>query len=433
MTIEPGILIVEDDLIVAQDIQIKLEKNGYHVIGIHSRGEDALAICEKNPPELVLMDIVLEGDIDGIDTAYQINAIADVPIVYLTAYADEDSLERAKVSKAYGYLIKPFDERTLISTIRLALYKHKMDVALRQREEWFRGIVEQNADAVVSIDLAGKITYVSPAMMNISGYSPDEILGRSLSSLLSEPDLKRIDHIFNKTLLSKALPGELGKGNELKLVSKNADDVNIELYGIPVLKEGVFSGIHCILRDITERKKFELELQHMATHDYLTDLPNTRLFLAHLEKAMARARRSQQCVALLYLDLDGFKTVNDTWGHSIGDTLLCMVARRLEESVRKGDVVSRLGGDEFAILMTDLQYKGNVEPFIDRLHQAMQDPFYVNNIEARITVSIGISMFPMDAMDADSLISYADRAMFYSKSIGKNRYFHYCNIVKIDI
>ena len=181
-------------------------------------------------------------------------------------------------------------------------------------------------------------------------------MGKNFLNFLSEPDVSKTVHIFTKTM-----QGEAVEGIELKMALKHGGEIYIEANSIPIQVKGKVIGIQGIFRDITTRKQAEIELQHMATHDYLTDLPNIRLFLEHLDKALARARRSGEHVALLYLDLDGFKSVNDKFGHAIGDEVLRMVAKRLEESVRKADIVSRLGGDEFAILMTDLPYLNNVE------------------------------------------------------------------------
>ena len=160
---KPKILIAEDERIIALDVQMHLEGAGYQVVASVISGEEAVQQAIELKPDLALMDIRLKGELDGIAAAEEIHRQLDIPVIYLTSYADKSTLERAKVSKAYGYLLKPFEERTLLSTIDVALYKHKLDRELSQREEWFRGIVERNFDAIVSLDLDGIVTYASPA------------------------------------------------------------------------------------------------------------------------------------------------------------------------------------------------------------------------------------------------------------------------------
>jgi len=416
------ILIAEDEVIIAMDIQMRLEKAGYQVVASVTSGEEAVSKALETRPHLALMDIGLKGSLDGIAAAGEIRQKLDIPVVYLTSYSNKTTLERAKLTDAYAYLIKPFEEGTLLSTLEVALYKHKIDLELKEREAHFRTIVESSFDTMVSLDLGGNITYISPAVERVSGYRPDELIGQSIFSFVIDADISSVTRLFSKTVRGEAV-GAI----ENKLLCKNGTYIYVESNSMPIIKDGEIIGIQAIFRDITERKKIEFELQHMATHDYLTDLPNTRLFLEHLEKALARARRSGLYVALLYMDVDGFKLVNDTYGHAVGDQLLRLVARRLESTVRKADIVSRLGGDEFAVLMTDLHNLQSVDVLADRLHQAMQMAFTLGSATACLSVSIGISIFPTDTQEATALLRYADQAMYYSKSMGKNCFNHFSN------
>lgn len=420
------ILIAEDELIIAMDIQMRLENAGYTVVALVTTGEEAVRQALENCPQLVLMDIGLKGELDGIAAAGEIRKQLDIPVVYLTSYSNKTVLERAKLTEAYAYLLKPFEERTLLSTIEVAIYKHKIDREVKEREEQFRAIVERSFDTIVNIDLEGKITYISPAVERISGYRPDELVGASIFSYIEDADVNSVAHLF-----ARGVQGETVGAIENRLLCKNGSYICVESNSLPIVKDGEIVGIQAIFRDISERKKIELELQHMATHDYLTNLPNTRLFLEHLEKALARARRSGHFVALLYVDLDGFKLVNDNYGHTIGDQLLRLVAERLESSVRKADIVSRLGGDEFAVLMTDLQNLQSVDVLAERLQTEMQLPFTLEGSSSYLTVSIGISTFPTDSQESSALIRHADRAMYYSKSLGKNRYSHFLSMETI--
>ena len=199
--LKANILIVEDNRIVAEDTRITLEKLGFGVSGIVPSGEESLKKVEAEPPDLVLMDIKLEGRMDGIEAAEQIRSRFNIPVVYVTGYADEDVLERAKITEPFGYVIKPFEDRELNSAIEIALYKHKMERKLKESEEKYRLLVKSMKDVIIRLSPVGKLLYVSPSIKEFGGYDPESEIGNDMSKYFSsETDRNRAVELLAKVL-----------------------------------------------------------------------------------------------------------------------------------------------------------------------------------------------------------------------------------------
>jgi len=197
-----SLLVVEDESIVAMDIKHRAEGLGYRVVGIAASGEDAIKLAREEKPDLVLMDIVLKGEMDGIEAAEVIREEMNIPVVYLTAYSDEKTLSRAKLTGPFGYIIKPFEDRELHSAIEVALYKHKMDSKLRESEERYRALLESSPDPIILLDSSSRIVFVNRAVEKLTGLKRERLKGKKLSvlekrGLISESALKGILDLFN--------------------------------------------------------------------------------------------------------------------------------------------------------------------------------------------------------------------------------------------
>jgi CheY-like chemotaxis protein len=178
------VLVVEDESLVAKDIHNMLRGQGYEVVGVLSTGEEALRVMPEAKPDLVLMDIVLKGEMDGIAAAERIWEDHSVPVIYLTAYADETTLSRAKITEPFGYILKPFDERELQTTIEMAFFKAKMDKTLREREEWLSTVLRSIGDGVIAADTEGRVTFLNPLAERLTGRERSEVMGRPLAEIL---------------------------------------------------------------------------------------------------------------------------------------------------------------------------------------------------------------------------------------------------------
>lgn len=416
------ILVVEDERLVAKHIENMVRGLGYEVAGVAASGEDAVRIALGTLPDLVLMDIRLRGEMDGIAASEQIWDKAAIPIVYLTAYADEATLERAKVTGPFGYLLKPFEERELYTAIEMALYKHKTDRELKERERWLSTILTSIGDGVISTDREGRVTFMNSVAEVLTGRKKEDGLGRELAEVLilvGEKTNRRVK-VPARATARRRVGGPDGQG---LLLLRGEEKVPVEI-GAALIRDEKdrVDGTVLVFRDVTQRKLQEEKLSFLAIHDSLTGLPNRVLFNDHLALALAEASRRSRTIAVLMLDLDRFKTVNDTLGHSVGDRLLKSVAERLRGLLRKGDTVARLGGDEFMVLLPELSNPGAAARVAKRILRAFKAPFDLKDRRIPITASIGIAVFPADGEDVESLTKNADIAMYAAKEGGRNTF-----------
>jgi diguanylate cyclase (GGDEF)-like protein/PAS domain S-box-containing protein len=416
------ILIVEDEGLIARDIENMVKNAGYEVCGVAQSGEEAIEKAESFQPDLILMDIILPGEMDGVEAAEIIRDRCGLPVIYLTAHTDETTLQRAKLTEPLGYTLKPVEPKELMTVIEVALYKHKMETKLREREEWLGTILQSIGEGVVATDRAGNITFMNPVAEKLTGWRQQESINKPLTSvlhLIDEEDGKLI-RISIPELLSGQVRNPL---NGTVQIVNYEEKVPVELNATLIrdAKDGA-SGLVLVFYDLTERKRYEERLRHNAVHDHLTDLPNRTLFFDRLSIALALAQRDGHVVAIIMLDLDEFKKVNDTHGHSVGDSLLQGVASRLTQMFRKGDTIARLGGDEFVLLLPDLPHGEVARNVAERIVRCFQRPFEIDGASIGITASLGVAIYPGDGDEAETLIKNADAAMYRAKEDGRNRY-----------
>ncbi|MFI5144242.1 MAG: PAS domain S-box protein [Ignavibacteria bacterium] len=271
------IMVVEDEGIIAQDIKNCLENLGYEVPEVVFTGQDAIQKADELRPDLVLMDIVLKGDLDGIDTASEIRNRYNIPIVYLTAYEDDKTLRRAKLTEPLGYILKPFEERYLRSSIEMALYKHKMERMLKENERWLATILRSVGDAVVVTDENGRIRFMNPVAENLSGWLFKESLGKNIDDifvLLNEEGRTPLEDPVTRVVRDKTV---LTRQNHVILKSHNGNEISIDHSAAPMRDEsGKITGVVIIFTDITDRRKAENALKESEKRfknlfDYATD------------------------------------------------------------------------------------------------------------------------------------------------------------------
>ena len=302
-------------------------------------------------------------------------------------------------------------------TIRDATERKKMEEAIRQSEERYRTILDAMADAYFEVDLAGNYTFVNDAVCRHLGYSREELIGTSFRDQMDKEELDKIYKAFGKIYMT----GKPEPDIFYKLLRKDGTNRFAEMTGFPLTNQhGEVIGFRGIGRDVTERKQIEEQIKHLATHDALTDLPTMRLAKDLLKLSIGLAQRNKTMMAVMFIDLDGFKEVNDSLGHDAGDYVLKQVAKRLLSSVRSSDTVARVGGDEFLIIANGVHVSQNAEQIAQKVINIVSRPINYNGGQAVVGSSIGIALCPNDGQDMDQLIKKADDAMYRIKKAGKN-------------
>ncbi|HXE38961.1 MAG TPA: EAL domain-containing protein [Azonexus sp.] len=540
-----NLMVVEDERIVAFDLKNQLLAYGYQVGATVASGEQALQRIAEVAPDLVLMDIHLEGQMDGVEAALEIQARHQIPVIYLTAYAEDDTLRRALASRPFGYLVKPWDARELHATIQMALARREIEVAVEKSElrlklamdaaslgvfEWLplanrlhgdghlralfgdrpvpldesresflsrvetedrervmtmlsetlasddpvrvefrttgtngeahfleahikahpspktgRRIVgvlqdvserhrnqehlrrssvvfETTAEAIVITDARRRIIAVNAAFCRISGYSEPDALG-------FEPDLllrTQRQGLPYARLFEELVNGEDGYWQGEVICQRQGGESFPAWQSLSVVRNlaGVVSNFVIAFSDVSGIHAAEAKLNHLAHHDALTGLPNRLLFDDRFSQAIEVANRQQEQCVLLFLDLDSFKVVNDTLGHSVGDELLRVVASRLRGTLRGADTIARLGGDEFVVLAggTSPQYAADLA---QKILNTLCTPISLAGDNVTVSGSIGIAIYPDNGQDRHQLMRAADIAMYSAKAAGRNGYRFY--------
>lgn len=285
---------------------------------------------------------------------------------------------------------------------------------LRVAERRWRALVQNSADIIAVIGEDGTVGYASPAVETVLGYSPSEIVGRAVLSLAEDMDVPKM-----ASILDHAFGQESPTRFELQVRHRDGTQRWIELTANNLGQDPAIRGMVFNARDVTDRRAFQTQLQHDALHDPLTDLPNRALLLDRLEHLLAGERRSGLAAGVIFIDLDRFKLINDSWGHQVGDEVLIAVAKRISASVRPGDTVGRLGGDEFVVICEVPGGEQETLAVADRVRSAIEEPLTLSTGGIHLTASAGVAT--SDRYSASELLAAADAAMYRAKELGKSR------------
>ena len=313
-------------------------------------------------------------------------------------------------------------ERATLGSFMDITERKQAEEALRQSEEKYRTILESIQEAYFEVDLDGKFTFFNDSMARLTGHSKEELLGMNHKQFTNEETAKEVFQAFDNVYTT----GEPSKGFDWQIIRKDGGEGFVEA-SVTLQKDlsGKPTGFKGMIRDITERKRTEQQINYMATHDALTGLPNRLMFSQLLNQAIRSAQRHKRQLAVLFIDLDRFKTINDSLGHEAGDRLLKEIGKRFKRSLRADDVIGRMGGDEFVILIEEVNELNQVALVAHKILSSTIKPMVLTGEECRITASIGISIYPKDGLDEQSLMKNADIAMYFAKEEGRNNYQFY--------
>ncbi len=346
-------------------------------------------------------------------------------IVYNLSHDDSITEEVAKVFGHHKRVASGL-EVTLFWQMVTNLKQTKTE--LEKSQSQLQAIIHNAMDGIFTINETGEILGLNPAAEQIFGYAQQDLLGKNLNLLMPEPFRSEHDSYINRYIQTGEAKIIGVRGREVEAVRKNGEQFPMELSASEMLLGGqrYFVGI---VRDITERKKTEKKIAYLAHYDYLTDLPNRALFLDNLEHSVSLAKRNKFKVAVLFLDLDGFKKINDTLGHAAGDLLLREVSLRLKETIRNSDTVARVGGDEFIFVLNEIGADENAALMAKKIIIALSESFELKGRQCHVGGSVGISIYPDDSNDPETLIKLADHAMYSAKQSGKNTHKFYRDVL----
>ncbi len=296
------------------------------------------------------------------------------------------------------------------------------EVALRESEERFRLISTVATEGIITMGPTGEIGYWNPAAAKIFGYSESEAIGQQLHDLIAPSRHLAAYHGGFEQFRGTGTGPIVGRTFEITAMHRNGQEFPVELSVSALRIKDQWHALG-LIRDISERKQTEEQIRHLAYYDFLTNLPNRRLFIDRLNQGLMQAKRNRRSLAVLYLDLDRFKVINDTLGHDVGDGLLVAVASRLRDCVRSSDTVARLGGDEFAIVLVEIAQPRDAAIVAEKVLESLQETILVGDHHLEISTSIGIAIYPVDGIDnSQALIKKADIALYEAKGAGRKRY-----------
>jgi diguanylate cyclase (GGDEF)-like protein/PAS domain S-box-containing protein len=372
----------------------------------------------------VLVDLSLP-DSRGIETFNQIfRAAPQIPILILTAAQDEEVAKLAVQRGAQDYLLTTrIDAYLLPKTVRSMIERAMITEALFEEKERAEVTLNSIGDAVICIDVRGKVTYLNAAGESITGWSRDEAAGRPIAEVFRIVDGSTRETTQNPMTEAIRQDKTVGLTPNCMLIRRNGLEAAIEDSAAPIHdRRGQVTGAVMVFHDVSSARALSLRMAYLAQHDTLTDLPNRTLLNDRLNRAIVLAERHRQRLAVLFLDVDRFKHINDSVGHVIGDRLLQSLAQRLLTCVRNSDTVSRQGGDEFVILLSEVTHAADAAVSAQKLLLALSEPHRVDQHDLEVTVSIGIATYPDDGTDAETLLKRADFAMYHAKDSGRNNY-----------
>jgi diguanylate cyclase (GGDEF)-like protein/PAS domain S-box-containing protein len=385
---------------------------------------DAENYLADHAVDVIVLELRL-ADAQGLGALRRAHAAAPgAPLVVLTSWDDERIATQALKEGAQEFLFKgQVEMRGLFRAMSHAIEHKTVEELLFGEKERAEVTLNSIGDAVAGTDTSGQVTLLNAAAERMTGWSREEAIGRPFTELIRIMDATSRETIQNPMEIVAGVARAMSVRSNYILVERGGCEIPIEASVAPISdRQGRAAGAVFVFRDVSAAQAMARQMIHSAHHDFLTGLPNRVLLNDRVNQAIAFAARHQRRVAMFFLDLDGFKHINDSLGHTVGDTVLRSVARRLVDCVRSADTVSRQGGDEFVVLLSEMDRLDDAVIMARRMLQAVATVHTVDQHDLHVSTSIGVSVYPEDGLDADTLIKNADTAMYQAKEHGRQSY-----------
>ncbi len=385
-------------------------------------GEQALSIAGSQDCDLILMDLNMPG-MSGHETFLALQSDArtrSIPVIFTTATDHPDEETRCLALGAQDFISKPINPSVLVARVRTQLRLKEANDELRrnaQRLHLWASVFAFTREAVVITDPLWRIVETNAAFGVITGFKSSEVRGHDLHELL------RLEQRQSKARILSAIAAAGFWSAEINGVDKDGN-VFPKLATISVVRDesGTITHLINVFTDISLLKSQQRRLEHLAHYDPLTGVPNRNLLAERLEQAVQRAQASGRSFAVIYIDLDGFKEINDRHGHAVGDLVLQEQARRISQRLREGDTLARMGGDEFVIIMDTSNGPYSISGSMERIGILISEPMVLAGVQVHVAASMGVTFFPQDKVEPEQLLRHADQAMYEAKRAGKSTY-----------
>ena len=430
-TVRCRILVVDDDQRLAESLQNLLIMHGHEVVTVYG-GRAAQQQLGLERFDVVLLDLAMP-DVDGHAVLQYMGKLSiNTLTIVVSGETSVNDVTRALRAGAYDYIRKPYVAAELLTTINNAVNKKRLQQShfeiqqkLARSEKLHRFMVENSPDIVFVLDAAGRFSFINRKVEELLGYKRSDLLGRAFVSVVDDEDREKARYFLESVQkqtesqhsIDVVLSGGVGltRRRHFELTLSNVGELS-DL----AAESGRQYEVYGTARDISEQVEAEEFINFQAYHDILTRLPNRSLFKDRLALAITRAQRNNEKLAVMFIDLDRFKVINDSLGHTMGDRLLQAVSQRLLSCIRKGDTLSRFGGDEFTLLLPDIAHDDAATQVASKILESVKAPFAIAGHEIYIGASIGIAVYPDAGNDLEALIKNADIAMYRIKNSGKN-------------